>query len=95
MRRQFAEKANAVGPWIERQMDAVASIAMGMQVWTFFHSFPRHSIFITDTAFFSAPGLFGGSTDPFEGIRAERVRLQIAHGRAGETEPRHPGIDGV
>jgi len=31
MRRQFAEKANAVGPWIERQMDAVASIAMGMQ----------------------------------------------------------------
>ena len=32
MRRQFAEKANAVGPWIERQMDAVVSIAMGMQV---------------------------------------------------------------
>ena len=32
MRRQFAEKANGVGPWIERQMDAVASIAMGMQV---------------------------------------------------------------
>lgn len=32
MRRQFAEKANSVGPWIERQMDAVASIAMGMQV---------------------------------------------------------------
>jgi len=31
MRRQFAEKANGVGPWIERQMDAVASIAMGMQ----------------------------------------------------------------
>ncbi|XP_059350410.1 alpha-actinin, sarcomeric isoform X2 [Daphnia carinata] len=31
MRRQFAEKANSVGPWIERQMDAVASIAMGMQ----------------------------------------------------------------
>ena len=32
LRRQFAEKANSVGPWIERQMDAVASIAMGMQV---------------------------------------------------------------
>ena len=32
MRRQFAEKANSVGPWIERQMDSVASIAMGMQV---------------------------------------------------------------
>jgi len=32
LRRQFAEKANAVGPWIEHQMDAVASIAMGMQV---------------------------------------------------------------
>jgi len=31
LRRQFAEKANAVGPWIEHQMDAVASIAMGMQ----------------------------------------------------------------
>lgn len=31
LRRQFAEKANSVGPWIERQMDAVASIAMGMQ----------------------------------------------------------------
>ncbi len=35
MRRQFAEKANSVGPWIERQMDAVASIAMGMQVRLF------------------------------------------------------------
>ena len=35
LRRQFAEKANSVGPWIERQMDAVASIAMGMQVSTF------------------------------------------------------------
>ena len=32
MRRQFAEKANSVGPWIERQMDSVVSIAMGMQV---------------------------------------------------------------
>ena len=32
LRRQFADKANSVGPWIERQMDAVASIAMGMQV---------------------------------------------------------------
>lgn len=30
-RRQFAEKANVVGPWIERQMDAVAAIGMGMQ----------------------------------------------------------------
>ena len=33
MRRQFAEKANSVGPWIERQMDSVVSIAMGMQVY--------------------------------------------------------------
>lgn len=31
MRRQFAEKANNIGPWIEAQMDAVAGIAMGMQ----------------------------------------------------------------
>jgi len=31
MRRQFAEKANSVGPWIERQMDAVNAIGMGMQ----------------------------------------------------------------
>ncbi|XP_064484433.1 alpha-actinin isoform X1 [Ornithodoros turicata] len=31
LRRKFAEKANAVGPWIERQMDAVAAIGMGMQ----------------------------------------------------------------
>lgn len=30
LRRQFAEKANAVGPWIERQMDAVTAIGMGM-----------------------------------------------------------------
>lgn len=37
MRRQFAEKANSVGPWIERQMDAVASIAMGMQVRILFY----------------------------------------------------------
>lgn len=26
VRRQFAEKANQVGPWIERQMDAVTAI---------------------------------------------------------------------
>lgn len=31
LRRQFAEKANVVGPWIERQMDAVTSIGMGLQ----------------------------------------------------------------
>ena len=34
LRRQFAEKANQVGPWIERQMDAVAAIGLGMQVRT-------------------------------------------------------------
>ena len=32
LRRQFADKANQVGPWIERQMDAVSAIGMGMQV---------------------------------------------------------------
>ncbi|XP_045537069.1 alpha-actinin, sarcomeric isoform X2 [Papilio machaon] len=31
LRRQFAEQANAVGPWIERQMDAVTAIGMGLQ----------------------------------------------------------------
>jgi actinin alpha len=30
LRRQFAEKANQVGPWVERQMDAVTAIGMGM-----------------------------------------------------------------
>jgi actinin alpha len=30
LRRQFAEKANATGPWIERQMDAVHAIGMGI-----------------------------------------------------------------
>uniref|UniRef100_A0A6M2DCX7 Alpha-actinin, sarcomeric n=1 Tax=Xenopsylla cheopis TaxID=163159 RepID=A0A6M2DCX7_XENCH len=30
LRRQFAEKANAVGPWIEKQMDAVTAIGMGL-----------------------------------------------------------------
>ncbi|XP_058449806.1 alpha-actinin, sarcomeric isoform X2 [Malaya genurostris] len=30
LRRQFAEKSNSVGPWIERQMDAVSAIGMGM-----------------------------------------------------------------
>ncbi|CAH2012344.1 unnamed protein product [Acanthoscelides obtectus] len=30
LRRQFAEKANAVGPWIERQLDAVTAIGMGV-----------------------------------------------------------------
>lgn len=30
LRRQFAEKANAVGPWIERQMDSVTAIGMGI-----------------------------------------------------------------
>ena len=32
LRRQFADKANQVGPWIEKQMDAVSAIGMGMQV---------------------------------------------------------------
>ncbi|XP_039501309.1 alpha-actinin, sarcomeric-like [Drosophila santomea] len=31
LRRHFAEKANIVGPWIERQMDAVTAIGMGLQ----------------------------------------------------------------
>lgn len=31
LRRKFADKANAVGPWIERYLDAVAAIGMGMQ----------------------------------------------------------------
>ena len=35
LRRQFADKSNQVGPWIERQMDAVAAIGMGMQVQIF------------------------------------------------------------
>lgn len=30
LRRQFAEKANIVGPWIETQMDGVAAIGMGV-----------------------------------------------------------------
>lgn len=36
LRRQFAEKANAVGPWIERQLDAVTAIGMGLQVRKYF-----------------------------------------------------------
>ncbi|KAI7689966.1 hypothetical protein SSS_00102 [Sarcoptes scabiei] len=31
LRRTFAEKANGVGPWIERHIDAVVAIGMGMQ----------------------------------------------------------------
>ncbi|XP_074600790.1 alpha actinin isoform X2 [Brevipalpus obovatus] len=31
LRRKFGEKANVVGPWIERQLDAVAAIGMGVQ----------------------------------------------------------------
>ena len=31
LRRKFAEKANGVGPWIEKNIDAVAAIGMGMQ----------------------------------------------------------------
>jgi actinin alpha len=30
LRRQFAEKANNVGPWIEKQMDAVTAIGMAI-----------------------------------------------------------------
>lgn len=30
LRRQFAEKSNVVGPWIESQMDGVAAIGMGV-----------------------------------------------------------------
>jgi hypothetical protein len=32
LRRQFAEKANQIGPWIEKQLDAVTAIGMGLQV---------------------------------------------------------------
>lgn len=31
LRRHFAEKANIVGPWLERQMDQVTAIGMGIQ----------------------------------------------------------------
>ncbi|XP_015782540.1 alpha-actinin isoform X2 [Tetranychus urticae] len=31
LRRKFGERANVVGPWIERQMDAVAAVGMGIQ----------------------------------------------------------------
>lgn len=34
LRRQFAEKGNQVGPWIEKQLDAVTAIGMGLQVFT-------------------------------------------------------------
>lgn len=31
LRRKFGEKANVIGPWIERQMDAVTAVAMSTQ----------------------------------------------------------------
>lgn len=94
MRRQFAEKANSVGPWIERQMDAVASIAMGMQVCR--SSFERLRLWSQLIFFWGVfLGLFGGSIGTFEGIRAKRLRLQVAYGRTGEAQPRHPRIDGL
>lgn len=31
LRRQFAAKANQLGPWIEKQLDAVASIGVQMR----------------------------------------------------------------
>jgi len=31
LRREFAQKANVVGPWIENQLDAVASITIQMK----------------------------------------------------------------
>lgn len=94
MRRQFAEKANSVGPWIERQMDAVASIAMGMQVRILL-------IFSTTDSFdvklnqLSIAGFSRRSVGAFEGVRAERLRLQIAHGRIGEAQSGHSRIDGL
>lgn len=30
LRRKFGEKANIVGPWIEKQMDSIAAVGMGM-----------------------------------------------------------------
>ena len=38
LRQAFAAKANTVGPWIERQSDAIASIPLQMQVriWVYF-----------------------------------------------------------
>ena len=36
LRRQFADKSNQVGPWIEKQMDAVSAIGMGMQARVYF-----------------------------------------------------------
>lgn len=45
LRRQFAEKANAVGPWIERQLDAVTAIGLGLQVIVFYKAVHELSVF--------------------------------------------------
>lgn len=31
LRRKFGEKANIVGPWIERQMDSTVAVGLGIQ----------------------------------------------------------------
>lgn len=40
-------------------------------------------------------GIIGESVGPLERIGAERLRLQVAHGRVGEAQPGHSRIDGV
>lgn len=66
LRRQFAEKANQVGPWIERQMDAVTAIGMGLQVLRNFKADHFLSqISRMDVQFTSSPkyGAFQGSLE--------------------------------
>lgn len=78
LRRQFAEKANVVGPWIERQLDAVTAIGLGLQVthqpyieiylFIYFTDFLKCYIYIL--------GNSRGSVTSSEGIRTGSISIQ-------------------
>ena len=90
LRRQFADKSNQVGPWIERQMDAVSAIGMGMQVCiqtlrilkkTYLNSIcqPLYLGFIDIMSIYI--GIFGRPTIKIKRIRRSRLSIQTTSRR--------------
>lgn len=77
LRRQFAEKANVVGPWIERQLDAVTAIGLGLQVM---HHLEIYLSFIHFTDFLMLHvcilGNSRGSITSSERIRTGSIPIQ-------------------
>ena len=73
LRRQFAEKANQVGPWIERQMEEVVAIEIGMQVLIL--SVPNQTV-TKDVCHMALSGQPQGDAVSVERVREGCLRVQ-------------------